>query len=316
MSSGPIFTDFSKLYGKSTKEFYSEKFYDAMDMESPDLKNYEQICNNIQVNIKEKEKMIPVCKKYLRFLDTSKLWSGLFWKFDVSLLLNYWLYDNITHIYGTTQSDIIGIGFGALQLIWSTFNTNQIEKSYREKCKPEPKMVNHEDWKNRKKLYDYYVDFDTLFGQSRIFFNNTCEAYHQKIKEMIPLCTYFERKCSPPGSYSCPEMFYICREKNLETELENLPCHEEIKSRGDSNSEGDTMNRPPVPKLASQSRGDDTGLQGHAASTEDTQLTPKSSDIGTKVSHSVLGAAPVLLTATMLYRVPGFVGSVEAGQIV
>ncbi|SBT54967.1 PIR Superfamily Protein [Plasmodium ovale wallikeri] len=41
---------------------------------------------------------------------------------------------------------------------------------------------------------------------------------------------------------------------------------------------------------------------GHGSSPYDTDPTSERSDIGAKVGHSVLGVAPVLLTATALYR--------------
>ncbi|KMZ94978.1 hypothetical protein PVMG_05647 [Plasmodium vivax Mauritania I] len=284
-----------QLFQSSPKELNSEKFYDALDSNSTDLTKYDQKCNNIQVNRNDREKMIPICKKYLRFLDTSKSWDGIFWKFDVSLLLNYWLYDKITHIYGTTESHVIGIGFGALQGIWDTFDSSRRENSYYKKCKPDPDKVKHDDWVNRKKLYDYYVDFDTLYGNGSAY-DEICRVYYQKIKEIIPVCKYFEGKCISK-SYSCPDNYNKCKEKNLETALEELPCHKTIKDRIGSTSEDSSSYQPPGP--AERPPGPAVGPEA----VSNIQLEGGNSRIGTKVTHSVLGAAPVLLTATMLYRV-------------
>ncbi|SCA60837.1 VIR protein [Plasmodium vivax] len=294
MSSGAESTDFLALYKKSSKELYSEKFYDAMDMESTDLQNYDHKCNDIIVNQNEKGEMIKICKKYLRFLDKSKTWSGLFLAFDISLILNYWLYDKVTHIYGTTKSDVIGIGFGALQGKWDTFDKSRRENSYYKQCKPEPSKVNHEDWKNRKKLYDYYVDFETLHGNGSTY-DEVCKEYYRKIKEMIPVCKYFQGKCSPSGTYSCPDNYSKCTEKNLETALKGLPCYHTLKDTEVPNLDDDSAHQPP----RHEERAQDTADGSEAAT--DKQLGGNSG-IGTKVSHSVLGAAPVLLTATMLYR--------------
>ncbi|SCA60731.1 Plasmodium vivax Vir protein, putative [Plasmodium vivax] len=308
MKSSSRSKDFSKLFRNSPKELYSEKFYDAMDVNSEDLNNYNETCNEIYVN-DHKDKMILICEKYLRFLDKSASWSGVSSFYDISLLLNYWIYDKLSRIYGDNNTDAINLGFGALQGKWSTYDSIIRDRSYYEKCRPDPKKVNHKDWENRKKLHDYFVDFDIIFGQGRVF-NNLCEVYYKKIKEMIPVCTYFEEKCSPSGTYSCPDHYSKCKEKNLETALKELPCYHTLKAREVSNLEGDFTDQPPRPAERTQDSADGPSAKSH------THLDSVDSGIQTKVTNSVLGAAPVLLTATMLYRVPGFAGSVEAEQIV
>ncbi|EDL42785.1 variable surface protein Vir32, truncated, putative, partial [Plasmodium vivax] len=152
-----------------------------MDRHSEDLNDYNKECNKIWVK-EHKGQMILICEKYLRFLNKSESWSGMFSFYDVSLLLNYWIYDKLTQIYGDTNTDDINIGFGALQGKWGLFEPNRRDKSYYKKCKPDHTKVNHEDWKNRKKLYDYYVDYDTLFLGARAI-DVLCKKYYKKIKE-------------------------------------------------------------------------------------------------------------------------------------
>ncbi|GAB69817.1 CYIR protein [Plasmodium cynomolgi strain B] len=295
MSSSSGSTDFSFLFRKSSKELYSEKFYDAMEMESDDLHKYNDKCNEILVR-GPNVRVIPICKKYLRFLDTSKSWSGLFSVYDVSLLLNYWIYEKLIGIYGDKNSSYITFGFSALQLIWGYYDSKREHDPYYKKCKPDLNIVNHEDWENRKKLYDFYVDFDKLFGSGSTY-DSVCKEYYRKIKEMISVCTYFKGKCLTSGTYSCPDNFNKCEEKNLEIELKKLPCHVTINGGRDSSSEVSSSYKPPDPEEPPQDSAD--GL----AAESNTQLYSVNSGIGTKVTNSVLGAAPVLLSATMLYKV-------------
>ncbi|KMZ96174.1 hypothetical protein PVNG_06347 [Plasmodium vivax North Korean] len=262
-----------------------------MDMGTADLSNYDLLCNNIHVHRNYKEQMIPICNKYLRFLDTSITWGGLFTNIDVSLLLNYWLYDKLILIYGDKSDGKIETGFSALQGIWDTFDSSRRENSYYKKCKPEPNLVNHDDWVNRKKLYDYYVDFDTLFKTSTIY-GDLCEEYYQKIKEMISVCAYFKEKCSKPETYSCPDKYNKCEDKNLETELKELPCHSKIIGRTVSTSDDGSSHHLKGPEGRTQDLATEAG----------TQLGSGDTGIQEKVTNSVLGAAPVLLTATALYR--------------
>ncbi|VUZ99959.1 PIR protein [Plasmodium vivax] len=235
--------------------------------------------------------MIPICQKYLRFLYTSNEWSKLFSEFDISLLLNYWLYDKVTQIFNAKNTDKINFAFSDLQMVWSNFNNNRIEKTYYDKCRPEPKLVNHEDWENRKKLYDFYVDFNTLFRTGTIY-DDVCDEYYQKIKEMIPVCKDFQVKCSTPETYKCPAEYNKCEERDLDFALEQLPCHHKFKGTTVSSSEDGSFPR---------STGSEGRIQDPAAEAG-TQSESGNAGIREKVTNSVLGATPALLTATMLYR--------------
>ncbi|VUZ95025.1 PIR protein [Plasmodium vivax] len=304
MASGYGSTIFSELYRKSSKELYSERFYEAMDMDSQDLQKYDSKCNDIRVT-KSKDQMIPICKKYLRFLATSKEWSGIFSGFDVSLLLNYWLYEKLNDIYGPDYNELIRFGFSALQLIWAYFDDSRIREQYYNNCKPLFEIVNHQEWKNRKKLFEYYVNYDTLFRMAQGF-SAKCKEYVEYFKEMISVYKDFEGKCSPE-KHNCPNFFYEFKNKNPVDKLEILSCYTQIDQKRTAAAKdrlsmrGDSLHST-VPKVGVPSHGVDGALPHSAGSSRDTQSTSQSSDIGTEVSHSVLGAAPVLLTATMLYR--------------
>ncbi|GAB69673.1 CYIR protein [Plasmodium cynomolgi strain B] len=166
-------TDSSGLYRKSSKELYSERFYEDMDMESEDLHYYNEKCNNITVK-KHKDQMIPICTKYLRFLDKSKSWGYVNSRYDISLLLNYWIYEKLTEIYGDNSSDDIMLGFVDLQMKWGYFDYNRkTYDPYYKNCQPDLDKVNHVDWKHRKKLYDYYVDHDYVINMAASF-DNEC----------------------------------------------------------------------------------------------------------------------------------------------
>ncbi|VUZ99774.1 PIR protein [Plasmodium vivax] len=282
-------TDFSQLFKSSQSELYSEKFYEAMNIGSEDLDIYNQICNDITVNYREKEGMKLICRKYLRFLETSKSWGERVSGYDVSLLLNYWLYDKLTQIYRDTRSHLIYAGFSALQLIWSKFNPSRTEEEYYKKCKPKLDMVDHTDWKKRKELYDYCINYD-LISPTCSFFEDQCLKYCEyieKIKES-GIYDHFENICSR-GNDNCPHFYSRCEKYNPKTVLNTLKCPERVKAQ----------------EKYTRGAGDMHQLQQQVeapASAQGTEATNETSEIGVKVTNSVLGAAPVLLTATALYR--------------
>ncbi|SBT52576.1 PIR Superfamily Protein [Plasmodium ovale wallikeri] len=178
----------------------------------------------------------------LRYLENNTVWSDKDSGYDVCILLNYWIYDELIHIFvAEITSEKINSAFDILQMIWK----HPIEKlertNYYQKCTPNMNIYNYEDWKERRNLYEYYSNFDTLSKTAQRY-DNACEAYYKKIEGTKSLYKYFENK-------------------------------------------GQEL--------------------GHGSSPYDTDPTSERSDIGAKVGHSVLGVAPVLLTATALYRVGG-----------
>ncbi|SBT01887.1 PIR Superfamily Protein [Plasmodium ovale curtisi] len=108
--------------------------------------------------------MIKICENFLRYLESCEALNNSRFSYDVSILLNYWLYDKLTNIYKDNNTNEISIGFGSLQLIRDKINYPKKNKPNYKKCKPNLNMVNHLDWNKRKELYEYYVDYPTLYG--------------------------------------------------------------------------------------------------------------------------------------------------------
>ncbi|SBT56264.1 PIR Superfamily Protein [Plasmodium ovale wallikeri] len=86
--------------------------------------------------------------------------------------------------------------------------------------------------------------------------------------------------------------------------LSKLPCHEKIAQE---QADAKVAERPHAMQHESRCAQDtEVGPLGPGepglASGSETEVTSDTSPIGTKVGQSVLGMAPVLLTATALYR--------------
>ncbi|SBS90322.1 PIR Superfamily Protein [Plasmodium ovale curtisi] len=292
MSSQPKSTPFLRLFYNSSKELISEKFYDAMNSESSDLSRYNDICNEMSVRSKNDEVNI-ICTKFLRYLENCKFWNDGNLGYDVSILLNYWLYVKLNNIYGANPAKDIVLAFSKLQYMWQYQQFFPKNQSYYPKCKPDLSIVEHHDWERRKKLYDYYVDFETLFTTARDF-PNKCEDYYKKFEEKTSLYKYFVEQCSPDKN-NCPKFYKKDNDYNPELVLPKLRCHDRIKAErevAEEDAKPPILQHFPEKGLGSDPDPDPSG----------TELAKGNSQIGKKVGHSVLGVAPVLLTATALYR--------------
>ncbi|SBS92983.1 PIR Superfamily Protein [Plasmodium ovale curtisi] len=250
-----------RLFSKSSKELFSDKFYEAMNSDFSDLSKFDRHCNNIYVH-DHKDQMIGICKKFLRYLENCKYWYDEKSRYDVSILLNYWLYEKLTDIYVSDNTDKISTGFSTLQFVWGYFDYYRKDEPYYLKRKPNLEI-------DKKSLYEY-----------------------------------FEKECLPPKK-NCPEFYEKCKEYKHEKILFQLRCYDKmIKKKPSAEALAIPQNakqelEPEAPRYGS-------GLPGKEDGSHDAEITPGVSQIGTTISHSILGVTPVLLTASALYRVSAY----------
>ncbi|SBS89594.1 PIR Superfamily Protein [Plasmodium ovale curtisi] len=269
-------TDFLGFFRNTTKELFSDKIYEAMNSDSQDLFKYNHECNKINVR-NHKDKMIKVCEKFLRFLEKSTLWNEMNSGYDVSILLNYWIYERLA-------------GY---------FDYYTKIETYHERCKHNLDTTELEDWENRKKLYDYYVHYDYLYKMTYTFHSN-CE-YYKKIEEKTSLFKHFDELCVT-NENKCPKFYNQCQSYNPKSVLPLLPYDSKIKANKAATKRDSAVNHSPGHGKDPRAGGNGPGLQGIENGSHIRDSISETSKIGTKVGHSVLGIAPVLLTATALYR--------------
>ncbi|SCA83586.1 VIR protein [Plasmodium vivax] len=292
-------------------ELTSKQFYNDMNKDHTDLNNYSEHCESIKWP-KNEEKAKEICKKYVRYLKTTEILNLLNPYYDVCILLYYWIYDKLAQVFKAENTlDNVNKAFGNFQLIWSQLYPYSRNMNKNNKCYPDFTLVKHSDWKERKELYEYYVDYPTIKMISVIDKPN-CNAYYEYLDGKAKLYEHFERKRSSEG-YIFPQFYNNSNEYNPKELLHQLPCYHQISAK----RKADSTDEPHLKESSSHlpggiepGHGDSKGGPGPAGSEFSipvTQITSQSSDIQSKVANSVLGAAPVLFTATMLYRVPGFV---------
>ncbi|SBS93832.1 PIR Superfamily Protein [Plasmodium ovale curtisi] len=298
MPTKPNPTDFLALLQNSTKELNSEKFYDALERDSSDLSKYNEKCNELRVRTKNDEVNI-ICTKFLRYLKNCEVLNNGSYKYDVSRLLNYWVYEKLINIYGADNTEEIRLGFSKLQYAWSYQEFYPKKNPYYEKCKPNLDMVNHNDWKNRKELYDYCINYEFIAPMCP-YFDDACTKHCEYINGKSELYKHFESVCPPKGS-DCPEFYDNCKKYHPNIVFNALKCHEKIKIERDADPGAGSLRDSPGSE--SEPGADRVGPRSPGLPAgSDTSLRPETTHIGTKVGQSVLGVAPVLLTAAALYR--------------
>ncbi|SBT73316.1 Plasmodium vivax Vir protein, putative, partial [Plasmodium ovale] len=292
MASGDSQNEFGHLFGKTPKELFSEIFYQKRETDVSQLNKYKEHCDSIIFLPQKIGYMKHICKKILKYLEHSEQWVENKSVYDECILLNYWVYDTLDK-YFNHNTDDTKKAFGTLQLKWSYLIDDSSKTAFYKKCKPLFKeILDYHDWKQRKELYDYYVDFDTLFGTAKNI-PAKCEEYYKIIEGKKSLYNHFENECLS-NENNCPELYNRFPNYNPNKVLSSLPCHEKIEAQKTAAAEASHR------ALTSQQHHG-KGIQP-GSNIPGAGLTQENSEIGTKVGHSVLGVAPVLLTATALYR--------------
>ncbi|SBT02083.1 PIR Superfamily Protein [Plasmodium ovale curtisi] len=292
MASGDSQNEFGYLFGETQKELFSEKFYQKRETDVLQLNKYKEHCDDIIFFPQKIGYMKYICKKILKYLEHSEQWEENKSVYDECILLNYWVYDTL-NTYFNHNTDDTNDAFGTLQLKWSYLIDDSSKKDFYKKCKPLYDMFKHHDWKRRKELYDYYVDFDTLSRTAKVI-PSKCEEYYKIIEGKKSLYNHFENECLS-NEYNCPELYKKFPDYNPNKVLSSLPCHEKIEAKKAA-AAAEASHRA----LTSQ-QYHSKGIQP-GSNSSGTGLTQENSEIGKTVGHSVLGVAPVLLTATALYR--------------
>ncbi|SBT54858.1 PIR Superfamily Protein [Plasmodium ovale wallikeri] len=275
MASGDPDTQFATLLGYSLSDLPSERFYQNREYGNLGLNKYGAHCNSITYP-KQNGHMRNVCKKILKYLEQSEKWKKNVSEYDECILLNYWVYDKLAYYFGAGQTLDMKNAFGSLQLIWGYLVDDSKKPNYYNKCKPLfREILDYSDWKRRKELYDYYVDFKTLYGTARDY-SEKCEEYYKKIEAKKSLYDHFGDSCLN-NNYDCPELYKKCESYTAPAEASARAL-----SLQQSQGHGHVLQSGPHPP--------------------GTVFTEQNSDIGKKVGQSALGVAPVLLTATALYK--------------
>ncbi|SBT51517.1 PIR Superfamily Protein [Plasmodium ovale wallikeri] len=269
-----------RFFGESSGELFSERFYESMKYDYLNLSQYREKCKEVYASVSGIRSK-RVCEKILRQLENSSVRDEENSEYDLCILLNYWVYDTLASIFGDDNSNL-AITFGKLQPLWNQINENEKEPKFYKKCAPDSSIPTQVNWRKTKELYDYYVDFKTIFGTAA-YYPDGCRDYYKKIEDKTSLYEFFEKLCTP-GSNNCPKFYDKCEPYNPKIILQGLPCHGQIQQE-----------RATEKALAMQKSLQQSGSQGVG-------LTQQNSEIGTKVGHSVLAVAPVFLTASVLYR--------------
>ncbi|SBT57653.1 PIR Superfamily Protein [Plasmodium ovale wallikeri] len=258
MTGGYPRTEDEKLTGYTSEELHSERFYRNRKVQNVNLQKYDR-----------------------HYTESEN-------EYDECILLNYWLYNELSNIFAHEPS-YINNAYASIETIWANLVKDRHETSYYNKCKPLfNKILNNSEWKKGKELYDYCINYKYIELMCP-YYGKECTEYCEYVKNKRYLYDHFEEACATEESY-CPHFYDKCKVYNPKTVLKTLKCPDEIKTP-----------RVASPEAGAMHHSAEQGPRSLAVS-HGTQSTHESGEIGEKVGHTFLGIAPISLSATALYR--------------
>ncbi|KNA01618.1 hypothetical protein PVNG_06007 [Plasmodium vivax North Korean] len=227
----------------SYKELPSERFYDWLDRDLTSTTQYYSDCNTLDAPYKNNQEIRSLCAKVVKYIKTKpSILNGNHLKDHQCNLFNYWLYEKLIRYYGDSSSVPFHV-FGDFLRVLSGFTYYPKDVT----CKLDNSIPMIPDRQDRKKLYDYCVDYKTILEMSKLS-KDKCYKYYAHVQEKIGLYKKFQALCSPRDESKCPDFFYkICDKRDPSVLLAQLKC-DDIGVRDKSSQEdasGTTSNTSP-----------------------------------------------------------------------
>ncbi|CAI7717550.1 Plasmodium vivax Vir protein, putative [Plasmodium vivax] len=239
-----------KSLGLPSEEFYKKLNHD----EDTNLQAYYKVCNSIFSTKKEFVLRRPCALLFKYLVNSYKKSEKEKPAYDDCILLNYWIYGKIYEQHKDISER--ARSYGELQIIWNILIQDKSQAQYNKICKPDILIATQEDWKKRKELYDYFVDYDTIKGMNH-FYDKYCKEIYNYLKDMDVLYKEYREHCSIAGNIMCPDFFNQYKDKDPNILLRQLTCkgvmqsEEALSVKEDKRSENSEI----VPRISTDGSG-------------------------------------------------------------
>ncbi|KMZ83488.1 hypothetical protein PVBG_05605 [Plasmodium vivax Brazil I] len=212
-----------KSLGLPSEDFYKKLNHD----DGKNLSDYSKLCNSIFNNKNKNTILRRPCTVVLKYLESFyKKSENVNSDYVDCILLNYWIYGKIYEQHQDIPKS--AQYFGKLQRLWSNHIPNLLKTSSNNKCELDTLIAIQDDWWNRKELYGYCVDYDTIEGTIR-YYDRYCKEIYKYLKEKVELYNEYNEHCSKTNNNMCPPFFSKCKNKDPNTLLSKLSCYGQMQ---------------------------------------------------------------------------------------
>ncbi|KMZ89341.1 hypothetical protein PVBG_03691 [Plasmodium vivax Brazil I] len=201
----------------------------------------------------------------------------------------------------------ISSAFGKIELIWNDFIEKKLKHRKNETCEPIHSIIMDNDWRDRKELYEYYVNYDALSDTVKIF-TNMCEEFFQYVESKKKLYEHFKEPCLSKDTNMCPKFYDECKKYDPENVLSNHSCHEYIMKERAAAAPS-VLQRVNTPSDSDPNSDDRDGRM----MTYDAPKLSGNPHTVTKLGNVLLGVVATSMTSGALYRFTPLGGMIRNG---
>ncbi|SCA59831.1 Plasmodium vivax Vir protein, putative [Plasmodium vivax] len=267
-----------------------DSFYNNLNFNDKDLESFYSECESLYSKNKYfKHKRL--CSILLRFLKVSStITENINSAYDDCILFNYWMYGELSKKHINKDSNNLVHAFAELQSIWNSLIENESNKSYYDKCKPDFDIPKQDDWKQRRDLYDYCVNYELLKREIPLYKEN-CKQYYAYIKGKTHLYEHFKTRCRSKYKNQCPEFYSRCKDYDPVIVLRDLSCYDDMQKE-EAAAAKEILSVEAHPKLPA----------GDTLSSDVSRLKKDSSPPVSKAGDILLGVVVTTMTSGALYK--------------
>ncbi|VUZ99449.1 PIR protein [Plasmodium vivax] len=286
-------------------ELYSQRFYNNLDGSS-DYQAYILKCISLNA-FPQYNSTKRICAKLLQYLDTNTISRNTNNKYDACKLLNFWVYRWFFDILRTKGEESIPLAYGKLLLIWNDFIKDKPDKPGNKICRPISELAAYGDWRYRKELYEYYVDYED-FSKTLASWPTRCKDFYHYVESKRKLYEHFKKPCSSDGKKGCPEFYSECKKYDPDEVLPHPDCKGVImqKTATAASRLPLKINGHPFKESESDEESDDMKAFGAP------KLNENSNNVRT-YGNVLLGVVATSMTSGALYRFTPLGGMIRNG---
>ncbi|KMZ77403.1 hypothetical protein PVIIG_05625 [Plasmodium vivax India VII] len=231
--------EFNKSFGQFLKlasiELPSKNFYNYLKSSNEGLNQHYEECKSLYSLPNTDSKIIKICEKLVNYLKTNyeEEENNGDLKDHHCNLLSFWIYEQLNKKIKGTLPPIIPI-YGGYQLILSDVLKDPKESQAID-CLRNVSVFAFDNWKDRKDLYDYCVDYDDIIKIAASSYEK-CKEYEEYIKGKSRLYKQFDSLYTSTYNKENTKFYEKCKSYNPESVLPTLKCEqkfpEQAKAKG------------------------------------------------------------------------------------
>ncbi|KMZ76870.1 hypothetical protein PVIIG_05861 [Plasmodium vivax India VII] len=240
MTEKDYFGKLINFIGTVPSDFNSEQFYDKLNHGDVNLNEYNSQCDSLITPYRgtiKYARLRRTCAQLVKYLKTPYTTVSIEKPaYNECILLNYWIYSTLVSIFNSDNYSTIFPPLVLLQQIWNNIVYDPSYEFRNNKCTPDGRIITQNDWRDRKALYDYCVNYDSL-KKTLEYFDGKCNEYWTYVESHTSLYKYFEKLCSESDS-QCPNFYNKCKKYDPRTVLHTFKCHTDMaKKKAQEDSE-------------------------------------------------------------------------------